>query len=80
MRRNFSRLGRRQKGQGMAEYIILVIFIAVVAIAVVTLFGKQIRNWFGTATGELAQDPANITHVKGSEAKDAAEREVKDLK
>ena len=80
MRRNLTRMGRRQKGQGMAEYIILVIFIAVVAIAVVSIFGKQIRNWFGTATGELAQDPAGITHVTGSEAKGAAEKEAKDLK
>lgn len=80
MRNNFRTKLKRQGGQGMTEYIILVIFIAVVAITVVSLFGSQIRNWFGTATGELAQDPAGITHVKGSDAKDAAEKSVSDLK
>jgi len=80
MRNNFRTKLKRQSGQGMTEYIILVIFIAVVAIAVVTIFGTQIRNWFGTATGELAQDPAGITHVTGADAKTAAEKSVSDLK
>lgn len=79
MRRNLKSF-KRQSGQGMTEYIILVIFIAVVAIAVVTVFGNQIRNWFGTATGELAQDPAGITHETGADAKAAAEKSVSDLK
>lgn len=80
MRKNLRNGLKRQSGQGMTEYIILVIFIAVVAIAVVTVFGQQIRNWFGTATGQLSQDPANITNVTGAEAKTAAEQQVKDLK
>ena len=80
MRNNFRNKLKRQSGQGMTEYIILVIFIAVVAIAVVTVFGQQIRNWFGTATGQLSQDPANITNVTGADAKAAADQTVKDLK
>ncbi len=47
-------------GQSMTEYIIIVALIAVAAIAVVMLFGKQIRHGFltmihslsGTGTGE----------------------------
>jgi Flp pilus assembly pilin Flp len=80
MRSNYRSKLKRQEGQGMVEYIILVVFIAVVAIAVVTLFGTQIRNWFGTATGQLSQDPAGITNVTGADAKTAAEQQVKDLK
>ena len=73
---------KRQSGQGMTEYIILVIFIAVVAISVVTLFGTQIRNWFGIGVAELAQDPAGsgIVHITGAEAKDAADKKVTELK
>lgn len=80
MRRNLRNGLKKQSGQGMVEYIILVVFIAVVAIAVVTIFGQQIRNWFGTATGEIAGDPAGITHVTGADAKTAAEKTVNDLK
>lgn len=35
---------RKQKGQGMTEYIIIVALIAVAAIAVTQLFGATIRN------------------------------------
>ncbi len=35
---------RRQRGQGMTEYIIVVALIAVAAIGVYTLFGQTIRN------------------------------------
>lgn len=35
---------RRQSGQGMTEYIIVVALIAVAAIGVYTLFGQTIRN------------------------------------
>ena len=82
MRNKLQKSMKRQSGQGMTEYIILVIFIAVVAIAVVTIFGQQIRNWFGIATSELAQDPAGsgIVNVTGAEAKDAADKKVSELK
>lgn len=38
------RAARRQTGQGMTEYIIVVALIAVAAIGVYTLFGQTIRN------------------------------------
>ncbi len=38
------RSARRQAGQGMTEYIIVVALIAVAAIGVYTLFGQTIRN------------------------------------
>ncbi len=38
------RAARRQAGQGMTEYIIVVALIAVAAIGVYTLFGQTIRN------------------------------------
>lgn len=79
MRNNIRSKIKKQNGQGMAEYIILVIFIAIVAISVVSLFGTQIRNWFGAATIELAQESSSIQHVTGQEANAAAQKTVKDL-
>lgn len=43
-RRAPQRAARRQAGQGMTEYIIVVALIAVAAIGVYTLFGQTIRN------------------------------------
>jgi len=40
----YPRRGRRQAGQGMTEYLVVVALIAVAAIGVYTLFGQTIRN------------------------------------
>ena len=37
---------RRQRGQGMTEYIIIVAVIALLSITLVTQFGDTIRMWF----------------------------------
>jgi len=42
---------KKETGQGMTEYIIIVALIAIAAIGVVTLFGDNIRDMFG-ASGE----------------------------
>ena len=39
-----SRRQRRQRGQGMTEYIVVVALIAVAAIGIYTLFGQTLRN------------------------------------
>ncbi len=45
---------RRERGQGMTEYIIIVALIAIGTIAVVTIFGNNIRALFGTSANALA--------------------------
>lgn len=45
---------RNESGQGMTEYIIIVALIAIAAIGVVTIFGKQIRDLFGTSSAALS--------------------------
>lgn len=45
--------GRRERGQGMAEYIIIVILIAIIVLVGVRLFGKSVINQFNNATGEI---------------------------
>ena len=44
---------KRQDGQGMTEYIIIVALIAIAAIGVVTVFGQDIRMLFGASTQAL---------------------------
>ena len=52
--RNFRKLLQSSKsGQGMTEYLIIVALIAIAAVAVVTVFGNDIRQLFSAATGTL---------------------------
>lgn len=41
---------KRQRGQGMTEYIIIVAVVAVLSIGIVVNFGDQIRNLFNVST------------------------------
>ncbi len=45
---------RKNRGQGMTEYIIIVALIAIAAIGVITLFGDNIRKLFGMSADALA--------------------------
>jgi len=44
---------RRQRGQGMTEYIIIVALIAIGTIGVITIFGNNIRALFGASANAL---------------------------
>lgn len=44
---------RDEKGQGMAEYIIIVILVAIIVLVGVRLFGKSVINQFNNATTEV---------------------------
>ncbi len=52
---------RRQSGQGMTEYIIIVALIAIGTIGVVTVFGDNIRKIFGTSANALNGQTAATT-------------------
>src|ERR1700693_2252305 len=47
------KLRATRRGQGMTEYIIIVALIAIAAIAVITLFGDNIRQLFGASANAL---------------------------
>ena len=64
MRLFFKKLLRSQKGQGMSEYLIIVALIAIAAIGVVTVFGRDIRELFSGTTDSLAGNQATNTAVK----------------
>lgn len=51
---------RRISGQGMTEYIIIVVAVAVLSLAVVVKYGNQIRNLFIGAGDEIADNSGSI--------------------
>ena len=66
MRRFLRKLLRSQSGQGMSEYLIIVALIAIAAIGVVTVFGRDIRELFSGTTDSLAGNQANNTAKKAT--------------
>jgi pilus assembly protein Flp/PilA len=65
MRRFWKRF-RCERGQGMSEYLIIVALVAVAAIGVVTVFGRDIRELFSGTTDSLAGNQASNTAVKAN--------------
>ncbi|HET7787989.1 MAG TPA: hypothetical protein VIR81_05380 [Myxococcales bacterium] len=67
MRRFLRKLLHGQSGQGMSEYLIIVALVAVAAIGVTTVFGRDIRELFAATTtsltGEQAQNNAQAAKV-----------------
>jgi len=66
MRRFLRTLLRSQSGQGMSEYLIIVALIAIAAIGVVTVFGRDIRELFSGTTDSLAGNQADNTAKKAT--------------
>jgi pilus assembly protein Flp/PilA len=66
MRRFFAVLLRSQSGQGLSEYLIIVALVAVAAIGVVTVFGRDIRELFSGTTDSLAGNQASNTARKAT--------------
>ena len=44
----------REKGQGLVEYALILVLVAVVVIAVLTLVGPQIANTFSVVTNGMS--------------------------
>lgn len=42
-----------ERGQGLAEYIIIVILVAIIVLVAVRFFGKEVYNKFENATNEV---------------------------
>ncbi len=62
-----------QRGQGMAEYIIIVAMVAIAAIAVYQYFGQTVRN----QTASMAEELAGATNTGQAKAAKAAENAAK---
>ena len=72
--KKLSKLGR--KGQTTTEYVIILGLVALGSIAVILLFGNQVRELFGAATGRLAGRD-DVT-VEDHTDEDATEMEFRD--
>jgi Flp pilus assembly pilin Flp len=66
MRRFIVRLARAESGQGLSEYLIIVALVAIAAIGVVTVFGRDIRELFAGTTDSLAGNQASNTARKAT--------------
>ena len=55
-----NKLMKSQRGQGMTEYVIILVAIAVVCIAIAVQFGGQIKTLFETADAEIDTVDANL--------------------
>jgi len=66
---------KRQLGQGMTEYIIIVALIAVAAIGVYSYFGQTVRDQMAGMTNELSgkSGAANVTAAQGAAGKATTE-------
>ncbi len=53
-----------QRGQGMTEYVIILVSIAVVCIAIAVQFGGKIQELFQTADAEIDTVDANMQTPK----------------
>lgn len=76
--RTAQKSGKKQLGQGMTEYIIIVALIAVAAIGVYSMFGETIRGQVAGLAGEVAGTGASAgkkvaTEAAGKAATKAAE-------
>ncbi|MCB0345962.1 MAG: hypothetical protein KDD66_12655 [Bdellovibrionales bacterium] len=47
------RLANDERGQGLAEYIIIVILVAIIVLVAVRFFGESVFNQFENATNEI---------------------------
>lgn len=66
MRRFLRKLLHGQSGQGMTEYLIIVALIAVAAIGVTSVFGRDIRELFAATTDSLTGGQGDNHGVKAS--------------
>jgi Flp pilus assembly pilin Flp len=53
IKKNNTDILNNERGQGMAEYIIIVILVAIIVLVGVRLFGKSVINQFNNATEEV---------------------------
>lgn len=44
---------RKEKGQGLVEYALIIVLVSIVVIAALTVLGPQIKNVFNKISGTL---------------------------
>ena len=74
MMNKMNSLIRSEEGQGMTEYIIIVALIAIAAIAVVTVFGNNLRVLFTNSANALAGQ--DVSTQSGESSKTVGRRSL----
>jgi pilus assembly protein Flp/PilA len=46
-------LARKEKGQGLVEYALIIVLVSIVVVAALTILGPRISNLFNTIGGTL---------------------------
>lgn len=72
LRQSLRNLPKRQAGQGMTEYIIIVALIAVAAIGVYSFFGQTIRNQVSGLASEVSGDTAGAAAARSAATNSAS--------
>jgi type IV pilus assembly protein PilA len=67
---------RRELGQGMTEYIIVVALVAIAAIGVYTAFGKTLRGQMAVTAQSLAGKSASSARSEATDGGDDAETQA----
>jgi Flp pilus assembly pilin Flp len=57
--------GRKQLGQGMTEYIIIVALVAIAAIGVYSAFGRTLQQQVAQITNGVAGNQSGVNTAKG---------------
>jgi len=78
-RQSLRKAFRRDSGQGMTEYIIIVALIAIAAIGVVTVFGQDIRQLFGATTDSLSGNTSVQSKAKSGKTQADAKKNLKNF-
>ncbi len=55
-----NKLTKNQRGQGMTEYVIILVSIAIICIAISVQFGGKIKSLFETADNEIDTVDSNL--------------------
>ncbi len=66
-----NRLSR--KAQTTSEYVIILALVALGSVAVILLFGNQVRQLFGLGTKKLAGQPASMSTTYSDQADQATD-------
>ena len=69
---------RRQRGQGMTEYIIIVALVAIGSVFFVTVFGDNVRALFGASANALVGHQQRAADLRRDEISDI-KRTVEDF-
>jgi len=68
MRKNIKK--KKTLGQGATEYVIILVLVAIGSIAVITVFGDNLRDIFSVSTDRLQGDDTTTLQKKKASADD----------